>query len=122
MTVAVDDCTGFGVGGNTLATIYDGELQETVTVTAASAQTGPGTVTLAAGLANAHPAGTVVSAFPADVIRAVALLVGSYAVDRGSMATTVQELQGSESHGGDAAATSFRVEAEMLLHPYSRVV
>ena len=69
MTLPVDDCTGwaitseFGVTG-AAGTVYDTGQQETMQVTAASATSGPGTLTLASALTFGHGNGTMVTTLP----------------------------------------------------------
>jgi autotransporter-associated beta strand protein len=123
--IAVDDVTGWaGVTGFA----YD-SLTEGVTVTTAVAdapvqlpgvagtvQAGPGTLTLSGPLAQAHTAGTVVSALPPIVLRAAALAASVEALE-GINAIAIQSLSGQIAGGTGALAT----EVELLLDDF-RVV
>ena len=124
-SLAVDDCTGWGVPGSSSAAnsstgaigvIYDGASQETVTCTAASATAGPGTLTLASPTTYAHSAGVMVSALPANVIWSAALFAGADALTRGATTTTVRSLPGHA--GGASGADELRIDAELKLRPY----
>ena len=101
-TIAVNDCTGWApfTAGQPGATgvIYDNlGGQEPISVTAASATTGAGTLTLASPLQYSHPAGIMVSSLPSDIIWSAALFAGAEALTRGAQATVVQSVPG---HGG----------------------
>jgi hypothetical protein len=122
--ISVGDCTAWapftpgqpGAEG----VVYDNlGGQEPVTVTAASATTGPGTLTLAAPLTYAHPTvGTMVSALPNDVIWAAALYAGAEALTRGAQATVVQSVPG---HGaGLTGADALREQACRMIHRFAR--
>jgi hypothetical protein len=124
-TVQVDDCTGWGpvttggTGGSGI--FYDGNDQETGTVLAASAQSGPGTLSLSTALTFGHGAGTVFSTFPAQVMQAVILLAASEALVRGSTATVIQSIAGT---GQATAANHYEMQqvAKEMLYPYRRVI
>jgi hypothetical protein len=96
----VDDCTGWAVTSQltgytgATGTVYDSGSQEVIQVTAASAASGPGTLTLASPLQYGHGAGTMVSALPQTVVWAAALYCVSVALERGATSTTVQEIPG----------------------------
>ena len=122
-SVEVDDCTGFAVGGlSTIATIYDGASTETVSVTAASVASGPGTLTIPAGVAFGHAAGVTCSCLPANVQWAVMLFASSEALTRGTTAISVQAMPGSQDSSGTKAAEEFSTEAEILLQPFRRII
>lgn len=129
-TVSVDDVTGFA-GASAFA--YDGAQTEPVAVTAVSAttpmqlpngagtaQTGPGTVTLSAPLANAHAAGTVVSALPANVLWATVLAAAAQALESGITSVSIQSLPGAESSSGHGVS-ELTTEYEVLLEPFRRI-
>jgi hypothetical protein len=128
-SVAVDDCTGWaaqtlsGASGATGVVNDIGGAQETVQVTASSVPAGPGTLTLASGLVYNHAAGVMVSTLPASVQWACTLLATSQALTRGATATTVHTVPGGS--GGSPASKgpeSLAEEAELLLHPYKRII
>jgi hypothetical protein len=129
----VDDCTGWaitsavsGVTGAT-GTVFDSGAQETIQVTAASAISGPGTLTLASPLYFPHDAGVIVSALPASVQWATILLAAQEALTRGATATTVQSVPGRASGsntGGGAGLNSRDLlgQAKRILAPYRRTI
>jgi hypothetical protein len=141
MTIAVDDCTGWvqppGTGtsaitaamsGMTLAvppppagataTMYDPLYQEVISVGAASAAAGPGTLALTSPLAYSHAVGVMVSTLPQSVIQAAILFCVAQALTRGATATTAPGGGG----GGGAGSVDHAGEAELLCHPYRRVI
>ena len=125
----VDDCTGWAavnpVSGFTGATgtVYDADNQEVIHVTAASAAQGPGTLTLAAPLVFAHPAGIMVSTLPQSAVWGVALFAASVALTRGATATTVHQIPGgSGSTEGPRTPPSLAAQARCLLDVYRRVI
>jgi hypothetical protein len=128
-TLSVDDVTGFA---GAAAFAYDGAMTETVAVTGVSAtsplplpnsvgtaQTGPGTITLASPLAHPHEAGTVVSALPANVIWAAALASAAQALEAGYTSISVQNISGSLTEGGNGVG-DVQTEYEWLLEPFAR--
>ncbi|MER6350668.1 hypothetical protein ABT186_02130 [Streptomyces sp. NPDC001634] len=130
-TLQVDDVTGF-VGAS--AFVYDGASTEPVSVTAVSAatpmqlpngagtaQTGPGTVTLSAPLANAHAAGVVVSALPANVLWATVLAAATQALESGITSVSIQNIPGSQTVGGHGVS-DMQMQYQCLLDPYRRVM
>ncbi len=123
-TIAVDDCTGwapFTTGANGASgVIYDGANQEPVHCTAASATSGPGTLTLASQLQYTHAAGVMVSAMPSNMIWAAALYAGADALTRGATSTTVRAIPGGA--GAASGADALRMQADLLLHPYKRTI
>lgn len=122
-SVLVDDVTGWtGWTGF----VFDGPLTEGVEVSAVSAsspvqlpgaagtvQAGPGTLTLSAPLANAHEAGTVISALTEDVIHATVLKAAVQALE-GIDAIATQSLSGQMAGGTGVLAQ----EAELALDYY----
>jgi hypothetical protein len=122
-SLPVDDITGwFGAAG----TVHDVGQQETISVTAvapsiAGAISGPGTLTLASALAYAHAAGVMVTTLPGTVIWAAILFAVSQALTRGATATTVQSQPGSRGGGGRDPA-EVATEAELMIHPFRRVL
>lgn len=126
----VDDVTGFA---GAQAFVYDGAVTEPVAVLSATAttplqlpngvgtaQTGPGTITLATGLANPHGTGVVVSSLPANVIWAAALAAASQALEAGITGLTVASTPGAESEGGHGVE-DLVTEYEVLLQPFRRI-
>lgn len=126
----VDDVTGWA-GANGF--VYDGANTEPVSILSASAttplalpngvgtaQTGPGTITLSAGLANPHALGAVVSSLPANVIWAAALAAASQALEAGITGLTVAATPGAESEGGHGVE-DLVTEYEVLLQPFRRI-
>jgi hypothetical protein len=125
----VDDVTGWaGASGF----VYDGAETETVSVLSVAAttpmslpngvgtaQTGPGTVTLSAGLSNPHGLGVVVSALPANVIWASALAASAQALESGITSISVQNLGGSLTEGGHGVG-DVQTNYEWLLEPFAR--
>lgn len=132
-TIAVDDCTGWaltsemnGATGAT-GTIFDSGAQETIQVTASSAVSGPGTLTLAQPLAYSHSAGVIVSTLPASAQWGVILLATQQALTRGATATTVQSVPGTASNantGGGAGLNTRDLigQAMRILKPFARTV
>ena len=123
-SLLVDDCTGWApvtVGGQgATGTIFDSGSQETVTCTAASVQSGPGTLTLGSALAYGHGVGVAVSALPAQIQWAAINFAAAQALTRGATATTVQSMAGSSAHSKGPEDLSG--EAELLCHPFKRTV
>lgn len=130
-TVQVDDVTGWpGAAGF----VYDGAETESMaglSVAASSplqlpngvgtAQAGPGTLTLAAPLTYPHPAGTVVSALPANVLWATVLAAAAQALESGITSVTIQNVSGSSASSGHGVS-DLTTEYEVLLDPFRRIV
>jgi hypothetical protein len=100
-TIEVDDCTGWvitpsfpGMASGATGTVYDAGGQEVIQVTAASATSGPGTLTLASPLMNTHAAGVMVSTFPQSVEWAAMLFAISVSLERGATAMKLPEVPG----------------------------
>jgi hypothetical protein len=124
-TIQVDDCTGWAPvtsgGQGATGVIFDGDDQEVVTVTAATAQSGPGTLTLGTGLSFGHGAQVVVSTFPQQVMLAAIFFATAQALVRGATATTIQAISGT----GQATASGhyeLMKTGEELLWPYRRSI
>lgn len=126
----VDDVTGFA-GAN--AFVYDGATTEPVSVLSAAAttplqlpngagtaQTGPGTITLASGLSNPHGAGVVVSSLPANVLWATACAAASQVLEAGITSISIANVQGATSEGGKGVEDLI-TEYEVLLQPFRRI-
>ena len=131
--LSVDDCTGWAItsesSGTTGATgiVYDSGAQETIKVTAASAASGPGTLTLASPLTYPHAAGVMSSTLPESVIWAVILLGTQQALTRGATATTVQSVPGTAGNaqtGGGAGLNTRDLmgQAKAILAPFRRTI
>lgn len=144
--IDIDDCTGWGpppgtvVTGSTGAitgpagsvvslpaagrgatgTMYDPGNQETITVAAASAIAGPGQLILASPLAYPHAVGVMITTLPSTIIQAAILYSVSQALIRGATATSIQSSPGSG--GGGGGGEDLAGEAELLVHPYRRVI
>ena len=105
-TLPVDDCTGWAITGEfgqvgAAGLVYDSGNQETVQVTAASATSGPGTLTLSSPLAYDHQAQVMVTTLPQSVIDATILLSAAQALQRGATSTTVHAIPGGPGGGGN---------------------
>jgi hypothetical protein len=122
---AIDDCTGWGppsgMGSGAAGTLYDLGRQESFTVAAASAASGPGVVTLAAPLAYPHQVGVIATTLPGTVMQAAILFATGLALVGGATAVTQEAIPGVEATGGKAAE-NYAAEAELLIHPYKRVI
>lgn len=127
----VDDVTGFAGAS---AFVYDGADTEPVAVLSVSAtnplalpngvgtaQTGPGAITLASPLTNAHAVGVVVSSLPANVLWAVVLAAAAQVLESGVTSITAQTMNGSISEGG-RGVEDLQTEYELLLQPFRRIV
>jgi hypothetical protein len=125
-TISVDDTCGWLLTGTNDETvgaagiIYDamGGGQEPVTVTASSASTGPGTLTLASPLQYNHEPGIMVSALPSTIIWATACLAGAAALTRGATATTIQTTGGKQQ----VTESGLRAQAKAMLNTYRRTI
>lgn len=124
-SLAVDDCTGWqitapfaGAPTGATGTVLDAASQEVIHVTAASAASGPGTLTLSAPLAYGHAAGTIVSSLPQAAGWACMLFAIEVALERGATAMTMMEIPGREVARAAGVDTSFgspAVWAEKIL-------
>jgi hypothetical protein len=124
-SLPVDDCTGWAITGEfgvtgAAGTIYDSGQQETVQVSAASATSGPGNLTVPA-LTFGHKAGTMITTLPQSVIWATILFASAQALTRGSTSTTVHQIPGTGS-SGEKGAEDLIAQGELLLHPLRRTV
>ena len=126
----VDDVTGWTLAAGFA---YDGAATESVAVGSVSANTplvlpngagtaqaGPGTMALTGPLEYAHPAGTMISAFPATLIEAAIYAACYQAIDAGIDAIAVQSLGGDRVSSGEAAK-DIATEMEILLDKFIRV-
>jgi hypothetical protein len=125
-TIAVDDCTGWAITGEfgqvgAAGLVYDSGAQETVQVTAASAVSGPGTLTLAAPLGFSHSAGVMVTTLPQSVIDATILFSAAQALQRGATSTTVHAIPGGPG-GGAGGPDRLIATAEKLLDPFRATI
>jgi hypothetical protein len=123
--LTIDDATGWGppsgfTSGAT-GTLYDPGQQEAFTVTASTAVSGPATLTLAAPLSYPHQAGVVASTLPGTVMQAAILFATALALVGGATAVTQQAIPGVPESGGKAAE-NYAAEAELMIHPYKRVI
>lgn len=122
-TILVDDCTGWAPvtagGQGAVGILYDGGLQEAVTVTAATATYGPGTLTLGSPLVFPHNPGVMLSTMPGQIRWATALFAASMALTRGATTTTIHTTGGGSS-AGSPAPEQLSSEAELILHPFRR--
>lgn len=127
----VDDVTGFT---GAVVWVYDGASTEQITVSSVTATTplalpygamtvpaGPGTLNLASAITANHAAGTVVSAFTADVLQATILVCAAQVMEAGITSITIQSLPGVETMGGHGVE-DLMVEAETILSPYKRTI
>ncbi len=119
-TLSVDDCTGMV---NATVVIHDGAATETVVVSAASAASGPGMITLKTGTVYPHAASLqkplIISGIPASVQQAAINYATYITLTRGATATTVQMMPGMSTGGGGSA--SLLTDAKEILLPYRRV-
>ena len=124
-TVEVDDCTGWApieVGGvGALGVLKDGATQEALTVTEASAVSGPGTLTIDRPLTYGHQPGVLFTTIPESIQWATILFCVAEALSRGSTATTVQTTPGT---GVNTSGSLRTVEdrAKMLCRPFTRTI
>jgi hypothetical protein len=131
-TIQVDDCTGWvitapfpGAATGATGTVYDAGAQEVIQVTAASATSGPGTLTLASPLAYPHAAGVMVSSFPQSVVWAAMLFCVEQALERGATSMKLPEVPGgkiAQAAGVDSSVGTPAKWAECILQPFSRII
>jgi hypothetical protein len=130
--IDVDDCTGWvitapfpGAATGATGTIYDAGNQEIVQVTAASATSGPGTLTLASPLAYQHAAGVMVSTLPQTVVWAAILFCCEQALSRGATSMKLPEVPGGKiaaAAGVDSSVGTPAKWAKCLLEPFTRII
>ena len=121
----VDDVTGWA-GATGYA--YDGEFTEPVQVTTAVAtapvqlpgvagtvQAGAGTLTLPGPLASSHDVGTVISAMPAQVLRAAALAATVEALE------TIDAIAVQSMSGQSVSIGALAESMELLLDDFRRI-
>lgn len=125
MAIQVDDCTGWapvqaGQAG-ARGVVFDATNQETVSCTGASAQSGPGILTLSAPLSYTHAQGVMISTLPSQIIEAAILYATAEALIRGATATAINVLGGGEPGGGSDHFT-LQSLAKELCSAYRRVI
>lgn len=129
----VDDCTGWALTSEmtgatgAVGTVFDSGMQETVQATAASAMTGPGTLTLARPLTYPHDPGVITSSLPASAQWGVILLAAQEALTRGATATTVQSVPGTGSATGTGGGAGLNTrdllgQAKRIFAPFRRTI
>lgn len=122
-SIQVGDCTAwapFAAGSpGAEGTVRDpAGGEEAVSVTASTATTGPGTLTLSSGLAYAHLAGVMLSSLPTTILWASAEFAAADALSRGAQAMVNAAAPG-RSAGGNAK-TELKEHAMCTLDPYKR--
>jgi len=124
MILQVDDCTGWGPvtagGQGAQGVLKDSANQEAVTVTATSAQAGPGFVTLSAPLSFDHGQGVTLTTIPEQLQQATILFAAAQALTRGATATTIQTIAG-QSQATASGAEALINDAKALCKPYKRM-
>lgn len=120
--IHVDETIGWL--GN-LGHFEDGGLYEDGSVVAVSADSGPGTLTLSAPIANAHAKGVLFTAMPEAVHDAAIKLAQSQAIIRGATATAVPVMPGratgAQTGQFGQSVQSLIKRAYELLIPYRRL-
>jgi hypothetical protein len=121
----VDDCTGWAPvepgGQGATGVLKDGSDQEAVTATAASAQAGPGVLTLSAPLLFGHGDNVMLTTIPEQLQQAAILFATAQALVRGATATTIQSISGT-GQATAASGSQLEIQAEVLCLPYKRVI
>src|SRR5262249_55119903 len=130
-TITVDDCTGwapsvydpsdqqYGATG----IFYDGLYQEVAMCIGATAQSGPGTLTLNQPLNFQHFPGVLFTTLPRTVMNATIDMASSLALERGATATVIQSVSGGGGEsGGPLGVHELRTLAEVAVQPYARVI
>lgn len=130
--IEVDDCAGWvitapfpGAATGATGTVYDAGNQEVIQVTAASATSGPGTLTLASPLNYGHAAGVMVSSFPQSVVWAAMLFCVEQALERGATSMKLPEVPGgriAQAAGVDTSVGTPAKWAECILQPFARII
>ncbi len=126
-SLPVNDTTGWAITSyyNTAVgatgRITDSGQQEAVHVTAASATSGPGNLTLSAATNYPHPAGTIVTTLPASIEQACIYFATAEALTRGATSTTIHSVGGAMAHSGSDMDGLITL-AELMLHPYRRTI
>jgi hypothetical protein len=120
-TIEVDDCTGWGPPAGTTqgaaGVIYDpggNGQQETATVTGASVDTGPGTLTITPALTWPHSQGIIFSGMPSTLYWATILFSVSQALTRGATATTPQTISPAGVSTGSGAEALAKCARQMV--------
>ena len=126
-TLSVADTTGWALanyeGTITGATgvIRDAGQQEVANCSSASTISGPGTLTLSAATLYPHEVGTVFTTLPAAVEQACILFCCAQALVRGATSTTIHSI-GGHSASSNMDIVDLNTEAEVLLHPFKRMI
>ena len=126
-SLAVDDCTAWAITSpltgytGATGTVYDAGQQEVVQVTATSATSGPGTLTLASPLQSSHAAGTIVSTLPPNVGWAAIMFCVAQALTRGATSTTVHQIPGGPG-GPSPTPADWMKCAKAMLGDYNRII
>jgi hypothetical protein len=126
-SLPVNDCTGWGItnyyGTFTGATgvIEDSGQQEAIHVTATSATSGPGNLTLSSATNYPHQAGTIVTTMPAAVQQACIYFCTAEALTRGATSTTIHSVGGGAQSSGGGAKELIE-EGELLIHAFKRSI
>jgi hypothetical protein len=118
--ISVSDMVGFVP--NLKVTIFDGVSTEIVTVASTFVpNSGPGTVTLAAPLMNAHAVGVSVSAMPPAIKQACIYVTNVILKSRGNSALVMNTLTASQVIGNNPAVANDFMLAVDLLRPFRRI-
>ncbi len=125
-SLPVDDCTGWAITGEfgqvgAAGLVYDSGAQETVQVTAASATSGPGNLTISSALSYAHQANVMVTTLPQSVVDATILFSAAQALQRGATSTTIHAIPGGPG-GGEGGPDRLIKTAECLLAPFRTTI
>lgn len=126
-SLQVDECAGWAVTSSftgatgATGTVYDSGAQEVIQVTAASAVSGPGTLTLASPLGYPHQAGVIVSTMPPNIGWAVIMFCVSQALARGATATGVHQIPGGPT-GKSTGPGDWTKCAAAMLSDYARKI
>ena len=125
-SLPVNDCTGWAITnyyGTTGATgkIADSGQQEAVHVTASSATSGPGNLTLAAATNYPHQAGTILTTLPSSIEQACIYFATAEALTRGATSTTIHAVGGA-AQSSSAGARELIEEGELLIHAFRRTI
>lgn len=126
-TITVDDCSGWalsaiaGVPTGARGTLHDNQ-QESAHVTAATATSGPGTLTLSSPLSYNHEPNVLFTAMPSTIQWGCVLAATSIALTRGATATSVHTIPGGSVAPGMKSPDQLMTEAELLWHSYRRII
>lgn len=118
--LSVDDTSGVLAG--TKLTIYDGANTEDVTVSSATAVSGPGTVTLSTGTQYAHASGVLATALPSAIQQACIYIATFEALTRGATAIAIPAVRGMSKAESGKPDPWLMEEAELILDKFKRVI